>query len=97
MALGFAAFLLFMKTQQTAGQKFSGQANNQSYIVSDDNVSKFSENWLKYSREEFVKEILSDESLWDADLSTLPGFQQAVTNNLQLLESDGAMNTLENS
>lgn len=95
MALGFAAFLLYMKSNPTSDQSFSGYANNKAYIVSDENASTFSEKWRTLKHEDMVIDILSDKTLWEFDLSALHGFQNAVTESLHALKKDGAIATLK--
>ncbi|HWB92603.1 MAG TPA: hypothetical protein VG605_12155, partial [Puia sp.] len=77
-ALGFAAYLLFMK----------GGA----YTITDDKAGHFAELWKK--PETVVNAALKDKSLWGADLTQLAGFEEAVKKNLDSLISKGATATL---
>ena len=97
MAIGFAAFLHFMKAQKNSDGKFSGTANNQSYTITDENISLFSAKSQELSSEEYVAAIMANESLWDYDLSSIPGFVKRVTHILQSFENSGVMTTLKNS
>jgi len=36
-----------------------------------------------------VEQTLSNQELWDTDLTALPGFKQAVTNNLDKIIAGG--------
>jgi tagaturonate reductase len=82
-ALGFAAYLLFMKGGD--------------YKVNDDKAEYFAGVWRAHSPEEVVDKVLGDLSLWDMDLSGLPGFAAAVRENLHALINKGALATLSQS
>ena len=77
-ALGFAAYLLFMK--------------GGSHPVNDDKAGYFAELWQ--TPETIVNTALKDKSLWGTDLTKLPGFEKAVKNNLDSLINKGATATL---
>jgi len=83
-ALGFAAYLLFMR--------------GGNYPVNDDKAGYFAEIWGKdMGSAALVDKVLSDVSLWDADLSKLPGFAEAVRENLDTLINTGAQRALAQS
>jgi len=79
-ALGFAAYLLFMKGGD--------------YKVNDDKAEYFSGLWRQHGPDEVVDKVLADVSLWDTDLSGLKGFASAVKEDLHALISKGALSTL---
>jgi tagaturonate reductase len=97
MALGFAAFLLFMKPENRIEGKFTGHANNKAYTINDDNAGVFAETWKRLETGVFVKEILSNEKLWETDLSALPGFCETVIGMIQSLIDNGPLATLRSS
>lgn len=74
VALGFAAYLLFMRSED----------------VKDDHAALFREKWARLEPAVLVKHVLSDESLWGTDLTTFKGFAHAVTVMLSVLLNDGA-------
>jgi tagaturonate reductase len=80
MALGFAAYLLFMKGGD--------------YKVNDDKAEYFAGLWQKHGPDEVVDKVLSDVSLWETDLSVLPGWAAAVKQDLHALINKGALATL---
>lgn len=82
MVTGFAAYLLFMKATGNKDGKYSGEHNGKTYPVNDDKAAYFYEAWQKYNAAELVEKVLSDTSLWDIDLTTLPQFKEAVQNKL---------------
>lgn len=92
MALGFAAFLLFMKCEKTE-LGFAGNSNGATYIVQDNAAAYFSEHWKK-GGPSMVDLILADKEFWGTDLSSLPGFSEAVKKNLDTLIHEGAMTVL---
>ena len=85
-AKGFAAFLLFMKPVQLVEGIYSGDRNGELYPIRCDSAAYFAEKWENAkSQNDLVNAVLSDHNLWGADLSSLPGFGDAVTENLRVL------------
>jgi tagaturonate reductase len=91
MALGFAAFLLFMKGGKNEKGQFIGKANGEEYVLQDDHASYFAGKW---NAGDVVDAVLSDTVFWGADLSKLNGFGELVKSNVQSLLNIGAMATL---
>jgi len=79
-ALGFAAYLLFMRGGD--------------YKVNDDKAALFAGLWKEHTPADLVDKVLSETSLWDTDLSTLPGLAAAIRENLDTLINKGAQTTL---
>lgn len=88
MALGFAAFLLFMKGSKNEQGVFTGQANGTTYIIQDEHAAWFAGKWNTGSPDLVVEDILSDKNFWGADLSALTGFADAVKKHLGALMKD---------
>ncbi|MEO3405416.1 tagaturonate reductase [Mucilaginibacter sp. CAU 1740] len=78
IARGFAAYLRFMQISETADGKYAGQANGETYVVTDDNAAYFSKVWQGNNDAEIINSILKNRNLWDADLTALPGFAEAI-------------------
>jgi tagaturonate reductase len=76
-ALGFAAYLLFMRGGD--------------YKVNDDKAGYFDKLWKEHTPADVVEKVLRDISLWDTDLSKLNGLEEAVRKNLDLLIEKGAL------
>jgi tagaturonate reductase len=95
VALGFAAYLLFMKATKREGEQYWGDANGQPYPIKDEKAGYFYQQWNGLSAAELVTAVLSNKELWDEDLTLLPGFSEAVTQKLQLLLDKGALQTLQ--
>ncbi|MDP4132036.1 MAG: tagaturonate reductase [Bacteroidota bacterium] len=95
MSLGFAAFLLFMKSEQKADGKFYGSLSGQEYLIQDDQAAYFSSQWKEQDKDHFLDVILQNEDLWGTDLSGLPGFVSAVQHRLDILSTQGAAAALK--
>ncbi|GAA4031216.1 tagaturonate reductase [Hymenobacter glaciei] len=89
VALGFAAYLRFMRN--VGGR---GEANGQSYTIQDDRAAYFADLWARFTPDELVPAALHNAALWGQDLSRLPGFAASVTYYLQQLLGEGAPATL---
>jgi tagaturonate reductase len=94
MALGFAAYLLFMRNTATGASSGQGEANGEPYTIQDDRAGYFADLWTKFSPEELTNTALRNTALWGHDLTRLPGFAEKVTHYLNQLLEDGASATL---
>jgi tagaturonate reductase len=95
MAMGFAAYLLFMKCKTGPDGSYYGEAGGRRYAIQDEMVGRFAEKWATNNNiDTFADSILGDKQLWDIDLSTLEGFAKAVKENLSQLEQQGVMATM---
>jgi tagaturonate reductase len=95
-ALGFAAFIRFMKITRTEDGKFMGNVNGEDYVVTDANAERFYKAWLKTDVKTVIETILKDNHLWDTDLTLLPGFKAAVIKNVEAIMDSGTLPLLEN-
>lgn len=105
IALGFAAYLLFMKAVREEGGQFFGEISVGkgilTYPIRDERAGYFYGDWKTVKSKDaktvntFVKSVLSDVNLWQTDLSGLPGFADAVSQNLNALLTIGVEKTLE--
>lgn len=106
IALGFAAYLLFMKAVREEEGQFIGEikANGGliTYPIRDEKAAYFYGDWQTVKPNNpatihtFVKSVLSDLAIWQADLSSLPGFVDAVAGQLTSLLTVGVSKTLGN-
>jgi tagaturonate reductase len=95
MAMGFAAYLLFMKCKAGSDGCYYGEAAGKRYAIQDEMAARFAEKWATNNNiDTFADSILGDKQLWDIDLSTLEGFAKAVKENLAQLEQQGIMATM---
>lgn len=95
IALGFAAYLLFLKPVNKKQDKFYGEWQGKEYLIQDDYAAYFFEKWSKLKPAQLADEVLADTTLWGADLSALPGFAQAVKENLASLLEAGVTKTIQ--
>ncbi len=80
MALGFAAYLHFMKPQQTGDDKHF--MNQHGLVLNDDKLAGIFKHWNNaLSVEQTILLILADKTIWGADLVQYPHFVSAVTDN----------------
>ncbi|TAH08441.1 MAG: tagaturonate reductase [Runella slithyformis] len=87
MALGFAAYLLFMKAVKEENGQYFGQRGAELYPINDSAAAYFYQNWQGITTDntaDFVKTVLSNRQFWDTDLTELPNFAETV--NSYLLE-----------
>ena len=96
IALGFAAWLLFMRGVRLENGIVYGTMNGLSYPINDSQALRFLEWWPKelHALETFVHSVLANEDLWGCDLTRFGGFADAVTNSLQVLMTEGAVAAL---
>ena len=97
MALGFAAFLLFMKCRQNGQQEY--EVKQMQPIIPSRMIMPafFAGKWAEDNGERVVESVLSDKDFWGTDLSQLNGFADAVKLNLRSLIKNGALTTLRRS
>jgi tagaturonate reductase len=95
MALGFAAYLLFMKCEPRESGTYYGEANGVAYPIQDEQAGYFQQLWKTSKPSEIAKKALSNVQLWGADLTTLPGFAYAVQSYLNGIMEQGAAATLK--
>ena len=101
MATGFAAFLLYMKVVKEENGKYFGKRGEELYEIKDDSVSYFQKQWSLVSAgdtldtDALAKSVMSDISLWETDLTALPGFLQAVQQQLKSFLAIGVFKTVE--
>jgi tagaturonate reductase len=89
IALGFAAYIFFMRSGTKRGSQFYGEYNGVSYLLQDEQAGVFYKRWSGLATAVLVEETLGDLSFWETDLNLLPGFRQAVTDKLNLIMNNG--------
>jgi tagaturonate reductase len=93
-ALGFAAYLLFMKAIRVERGVYYGERFGQTYPIQCDSASYFFTVWQSDLIADVVAQALSNTNLWGYDLTMLPSFQQAVTYRLKQLMQAGVRECL---
>jgi tagaturonate reductase len=94
-ALGFAAYILFMKPVKETNGKFYGELNGNEYPIQDDFAAVFMHRWQTLKPDELVKDVLKDTAFWGEALDLLPGFENSVVEKLNLLIKSGANNAVQ--
>ncbi|MEO6188477.1 MAG: tagaturonate reductase [Ginsengibacter sp.] len=94
-ALGFAAYLRFMKVEFRKGNEFYGELDGVQYLLQDEMAEKFLNFWKDSPLDTVVKNIMNDSSLWGGQLSGLTHFQQSVTEKLFMLMKNGMKSELK--
>lgn len=95
--IGFAAWILFMKSVKKEGEKCFGQLNGEYYAIEDERAIDFYYKWNNFSVPQVVQEVLGDAVFWGTDLNALPGFTRAVTDKLEAIMNKGARAVLESA
>lgn len=88
-ALGFAAYLLFMRAVKKEKDVYQGMTGDRYYPIKDDQAGYFFERWKDHTPDELVTLVLKNESLWGTDLTRLKGWEQAVREKLNALMTSG--------
>jgi tagaturonate reductase len=96
IALGFAAYLVFMKGVKNVDGKYFGTANANDYLINDAYAKYFFEQWDSFTLPEFVSNVLSNVELWKADLTKLDGFSNKVLENVENILQYGMLEVLQN-
>lgn len=90
-ALGFAAYLYFMKAVKEEGGKYFGERNGESYLIQDEPAAWYFGWWQRRGP---VSEVLANTDFWGTDLNVLPGFGEQVSEYLEKIEKEGAVAAL---
>ncbi|SFP85202.1 tagaturonate reductase [Parafilimonas terrae] len=83
MSAGFAAYILFTKPVEIIDGVYYGRSQNRKYKIDDPDAALFYSYWQNDSADTVAQKILSNESLWDIDLTSIPGFAALVQYFLQ--------------
>lgn len=94
-ALGFAAYLYFMRAVKQVNGKFYGENRGKLYPINDEQAEAFYKRWNNLPVPALVEDVLRDTAFWAEDLTALPGFQQAITENLKHIIEFGAKESIE--
>ncbi|WP_129715212.1 tagaturonate reductase [Pedobacter sp. SYP-B3415] len=86
MAKGFAAYLYFMRPQKDEPGGFYSAATGRNIPLDDQHAALLYAHWNNREAETAAMSILSDTSLWKKNLLQLPGFADAVLNEIKRLQ-----------
>lgn len=86
MALGFAAYLYFLKADENRDGKLYRNCSGNLVLIDDQLALRINDYWHQHNTEDAVQAILSDEELWKTDLSKLKDFKQSILENVHKLQ-----------
>lgn len=95
MAIGFAAYIYFMKAVKEENGKYYGKLNGNFYPVNDAKAFYFYEKWQTIQPALMAVSVLRDITLWGYDLTSLPGFANAVQEKLNEIEETGMASVID--
>lgn len=95
MALGFAAYLRFMKTEMVADGSFQGKMSGGEYIVHDECASFYYDIWRSGRPDEIVDKALGNVEFWGLDLRPDSEFAAAVKVSLKSILQNGIQQALK--
>jgi len=96
MAIGFAAYLLFMKAVKEEGSIYYGKFNDSYYPLNDDKAAYFYGKWKQaLPTQQLVTTVLKNIDLWGNDLSVLPGFAETVSEKVDEINEQGMAAVLQ--
>ncbi|MCR6722375.1 MAG: hypothetical protein NVV59_19255 [Chitinophagaceae bacterium] len=91
MALGFAAFILFMKCEEKLPGQFVGKRKGVEYIINDESAPFFARYWQTNDAASVVNNVCKNEAFWGMDLTQFAGWEKLVARQLELLQQEGAV------
>jgi tagaturonate reductase len=89
IAIGFAAYIYFMRPVKEEDGKYYGRTNGNYYHINDSKAFYFSEKWQSIQPALMAVSVLRDVTLWGYDLASLPGFANAVQEKLTEIDETG--------
>lgn len=94
IAMGFAAYLLFMRIDKVNHGKYYGSLNGNTYLINDDSAEYFYQLQARKGTH-CVKSILSDSDFWKLNLNLMPGFIESVNEKYNSIQKEGMEATLK--
>ena len=94
IALGFAAYISFLKAVRKKDEEYYGEINGETYLIEDDQAEVFYKNRPGLDISSLTQEVLSD-AFWGVDLLSFPGFKQSVIEKLNLIINSGMKEAIE--
>lgn len=94
MALGFAAYIVFMNCRKGSDGAYHGEINGNTFVIEDEKAAFFAEQWALGNTDTIAVAVLSNTELWGTDLTQLNGFATAVVQNINTILADGMVAAL---
>ena len=89
MLLGFAAYLLLMRTVQDGDGKYYAEVSGQRIALTDEKLASMHICWQEPNLEKTVTAVLQESSIWNANLTSIPGFVQELVQVLAACQEQG--------
>ncbi len=94
IAMGFAAYLQFMRIDKIENGKYYGSLNGKAYLINDDSAEYFSQ--IQANKDnDYVTSVLSDSDFWKLDLNLMSGFIESVKEKYNSIQNEGVEATLQ--
>jgi tagaturonate reductase len=93
IALGLAAYVVFMRGTQLAAGTWAGEVAGQEYPIQDEQAGYLASLWQQPTGP-VASQVLRSTDLWGTDLTQLPGLADSVAQYVQQLQEHGAAATL---
>lgn len=94
MALGFAAYLLFMKATIQEDDKYFGERTGERYLIQDDKAAYYFDLWQQKDIITLVSAALSNVEIWGEDLNQIKGFTSMVVSCLNKISDQKSIDDL---
>jgi len=96
LTFSFAAFAAFYRTSKMQNGYLIGTRGSETYKISDDKEAmKFFHNNADKPTAEYAALLAGNTAFWGEDLTKLPGFLETTIKNLESIEKNGMMKTIE--
>ena len=92
MALGFAAYLVFLRPIKVGKTKSEGSWNSVSYPITDNKASWLKEKWEAFDEQHsmmWLKDVLGHVEIWGEDLGSNDDWVDRVDFHLRHILSEG--------
>ncbi|QNL49261.1 tagaturonate reductase [Olivibacter sp. SDN3] len=94
MALGFAAYLLFMKGNKRIDEVYKGYTVKGYYPINDEQAEYFAQLWKQNEGDDVVDKALKNQKLWKTDLTLIPHFSDRVKHYLSELQAKNVLQVI---
>jgi tagaturonate reductase len=89
MLLGFAAYLLLMRTVQDGDGKYYAEVSGNRIALTDEKLASMHICWQETDLEKTVTAILQETSIWNANLASIPGLKEDLVQVLVACQEQG--------
>lgn len=94
MAIGFAAYLLFMRSEQDNNGQTVVSLHGKVYAVTDDKAGVLQEQWARYADREVSQKVLTHPGIFGLDTKSIARFAEVAAGYIDLIEKEGPIPVL---